>query len=60
MKTVFIINPCAGQGKRIKSLMDNIQAMKASDVEMYITKAPGDATVYVKSFCENFGSRQRN
>lgn len=56
MKTVFVINPCAGQGKKIKSLVEKIKSLHEADCETYITKFPGDATLYVKSFCKNFGA----
>ena len=55
MKTVFIINQYAGQGKKTNSLIEKIRNLKDFDTEMYITKFPGDATRYVKSFCENNG-----
>lgn len=55
MKTVFIVNPQAGQGKKVNSLIEKISSLKEFDTEIYITKFPGDATIYVKSFCENNG-----
>ncbi len=55
MKTVFIINPHAGQGKKLKFLTEKINNIKNPDTQMYITKFPGDATLYVKSFCEDNG-----
>ncbi len=55
MKTVFIINPCAGQGRNVGSLIDKINTLTELDKEIYITKFIGDATGYVKSFCEKFG-----
>ena len=55
MKTVFIINPQAGRGKKVNSLIEKINNLKDFDTEIYITKFPGDATLYVKSFCENNG-----
>lgn len=55
METIFIINPEAGQGNKAESLIDKIQSLKELDTQMYITKSPGDATSYVKSYCENNG-----
>ncbi len=55
MKTVFIINPHAGQSKKANSLIYKISNIKDPDAEIYITKFPGDATEYVKSYCEKSG-----
>lgn len=58
MKTIFVINPEAGQGKNIdiliKSINSTILKLKA-DAQVYITKSIGDAEKYVKQFCEKFG-----
>ena len=55
MKTIFIINPCAGQGNKTDRLIDRINRMSDSDVGIYITKAVGDATRYVREYCETHG-----
>jgi YegS/Rv2252/BmrU family lipid kinase len=55
MKTVFIVNPLAGQGKKVDFLIDKINNLKDDDTEMYITKFPGDATSYVRAYCEDNG-----
>ena len=59
MKTVFIINPMAGQGKSIEKFISSIketaEKLKA-DIEIYITKAVGDATSFVHSYCEKNGA----
>jgi len=55
MKTVFIINPRAGQGKKAKYLTGKIKSLKDLDVEIYITKFPCDATSFVRDFCKNNG-----
>lgn len=59
MKTVFVINPEAGQGKNIDILLDSItgtiKKLKA-DAQIYITKSVGDGEKYVRSFCERFGT----
>lgn len=55
MKTIFIINPCAGQGKKVDTLIRNINNLPELDCEIYITKSVGDATSYVKSYCKTIG-----
>ena len=59
MKTVFIINPKAGQGENVekisKKISEAVNSIKA-DAEIYVTKAVGDASVFVKSFCEKHGA----
>ena len=55
MKTVFIINPRAGQGKKVQALINKINNLTDFESEIYITKSVGDATLYVKSYCEAFG-----
>ena len=49
MKTLFIINPCAGQGKGIDQL---IKKINSTDAEIYITKSVGDAEVFVREYCK--------
>lgn len=55
MKTIFIINPRAGMGKNAKNIIDKINKLSGFDSEIYITKSVGDASLYVKSYCENYG-----
>ena len=58
MKTVFVINPEAGQGNKIESLIETINGTITklkSDAQVYITKSIGDAEKFVKNFCEKFG-----
>lgn len=55
MKTIFIINPCAGQGKKEKEIINKINMLMDFDSEIYITKSVGDATLFVRHYCENFG-----
>lgn len=59
MKTVFIINPKAGTGKRIEKLRNEItetaEKLKV-ETEIYLTKAVGDATEFVKNYLEKFGA----
>lgn len=58
MKTIFIVNPKAGKKNNIEKLMERIRSaaekLKA-DVEVYKTKAIGDATEFVRNFCAKFG-----
>jgi len=58
MKTVFIVNPKAGQGKNIdifiKSIEKTILSLKA-DAEIYVTKCMDDARRYVSEFCRERG-----
>ena len=59
MKTIFIINPKSGQGKKIDAFIaavkDTISNMNA-DAEIYITKSVGDAKTYVRDYCEDNGA----
>lgn len=58
MKTIFIVNPKAGQGKDIQKLIDNINAVSErlnADTEIYITKAVGDGQAFVRQYCEKHG-----
>lgn len=59
MKTVFIINPKAGKPKNIDRIIENIrieaERLKA-DIEIYITKAVGDACRFVKEYCGKMGA----
>ncbi|MBE7035261.1 MAG: hypothetical protein E7402_03940 [Ruminococcaceae bacterium] len=58
MKTVFIVNPKAGRGKKFRKTMNEIHQfckLDAFDAECYITKAPQDASRFVKDYCAMFG-----
>ena len=55
MKHYFIVNPAAGKGKDPKALIEKIEGAcreKLIDFEIYLTKAKGDATRFVKEKCE--------
>ncbi len=59
MKRIFIINPMAGQGGKTEKLREAIQrALKQTRVEgeLYLTKGVGDATAFVKEYCETQGA----
>ena len=59
MKTVFIVNPTAGKGKKLKQLEAHLQELvktNQGDVDRYYTKAVGDATRFVREYCEKNGA----
>ncbi|MBR5528655.1 MAG: hypothetical protein IKV97_06580 [Clostridia bacterium] len=54
MKTIFIINPCAGK----KDLSDSISKTvrdAGKNADIYITRSRGDAADFVKAYCEKNG-----
>lgn len=56
MKYVFVINPCAGQGKGLEQFeKDILEAASKTGVqaEIYYTKAVGDAQVYTRTIAQN-------
>ncbi len=58
MKTIFIVNPKAGQGKKSVALIDSIQSCLAetgADGMIYITKGVDDARDFVASYCKENG-----
>ncbi|MBR3996263.1 MAG: YegS/Rv2252/BmrU family lipid kinase [Clostridia bacterium] len=55
MKTIFIVNPCAGHGNKAQILIDKINRMCGADKEIYLTKAVGDATRYIKEYIKDYG-----
>lgn len=56
MRTIFIINPCAGQGKHIDKLeaaiKENSDKLNIS-AEIYLTKSVGDAETFTRHILEN-------
>ena len=59
MKTVFIVNPKAGQGKDINKVISEVKDTAnalGKQIEIYVTTSVGDATRYVKEYCETFGA----
>ncbi|MBQ7541465.1 MAG: diacylglycerol kinase family lipid kinase [Clostridia bacterium] len=53
MKYVFIVNPRAGAENGTAKLNAAIEALpEKDDCEVYVTKAPGDATVFVGKWCD--------
>lgn len=62
MKHYFIINPAAGSGKKIKSLIERIESAckkRGAEFEIYLTKKAGDATDFVKNKCKNVAEKLR-
>lgn len=55
MKTIFIINRHAGKGNRTEKYINLIRNAGA-DVEIHITRAVGDATAFVREYCEKNGA----
>ena len=55
MKHIFVYKPTAGRSNRavIEQLKEKMAADYADlDYEFYPTKAPGDASIYVRTRCE--------
>ena len=55
MKTVFIINPCAGKKKNIDEFINRIYLIK-KDAEIYETTAVGDATRFISEYIKEKGA----
>ena len=57
MKTIFIINPKAGQGKSSQKLLTAIkEKIHNSDADVYVTKSSGDAMEFAKKYCKEHGA----
>jgi diacylglycerol kinase family enzyme len=55
MKTVFIINPSAGQGKGIDKLKERIRAAAQEtgiEAGIYLTRGPQDGEIFARTFTE--------
>ena len=58
MKTIFIVNPKAGQGNDVDKLIDRIKSAAArlsADVDIYTTKSIGDGQRFVRQYCQEYG-----
>ena len=59
MKTIFVINPKAGNGNSVEKLKNSIKEaiehLKA-DAEIYLTKSVGDAKIFVDNQCKKYGA----
>ena len=54
MKHIFILNPAAGRinsFERIEGELKQVYAAGGLDYQIYETKAPGDATAYIRDYC---------
>ena len=53
MKHIFIVNPAAGKASTAEFLKEELGRVgEGYDWEIYETKAPEDATLFVKKTCE--------
>ena len=53
MKTIFIMNPCAGEKSGLGELKEKLSRCEgAGNCRIYITTAPRNATEYVRTYCE--------
>ena len=53
MKHVFIINPAAGKENAYENIREKLEGLvSAWDYELYETQSPGDATAYIRNYCE--------
>lgn len=58
MKTIFIVNPKAGQAEDMKNIIDSINKSISGlslDTQIYLTKSAGDAKTFAENYCENNG-----
>lgn len=59
MKYIFVLNPLAGEGKAEGLIREGIsKAKQKDDCEIYLTKAMGDATDFVKKWCTEHPEEQ--
>ena len=58
MKHIFIINPFAGSGNGITELKAKLEKV-SFDYSVYETKCAGDATRYIREYCEKCGDTVR-
>lgn len=54
MKHIFVINPCAGKVDATQSITEKLKTLdRRVDYEIYRTQSSGDATQFVKNYCQN-------
>lgn len=52
MKHIFVLNPAAGRVNAFRKLEGELQRFEGElDYAIYETKAPGDATAYIRQYC---------
>lgn len=62
VKNIFVINPCAGQGKGLDQLEKEILEASekvGAETEIYYTKAVGDSEVFARSVAQNLGEGEK-
>ncbi|MBQ9784159.1 MAG: YegS/Rv2252/BmrU family lipid kinase [Clostridia bacterium] len=60
MKHVFIINPAAGKENSFETIRKIVESREDKiDYELYETTGPGDATAYIRAYCEQNAGRVR-
>ena len=60
MKHIFVINPAAGAVDALEEIKKKVNSeAKGYDYEFYETKAPHDATEYIKSYCASHPEKVR-
>ena len=53
MKHIFIVNPAAGKRDATEYVTEKVKLSGIENYEIYRTKAPGDATDYIKNLLNN-------
>ncbi len=54
MKSIFIVNPRAGEGKAQQVIRETVEKLEKKDeCEIYLTKGVNDATSFVREYCES-------
>ena len=60
MKHVFVINPAAGKENSYETIKAALEALETHvDYELYVTQGVGDATTYIKNYCETYAEPVR-
>ena len=54
MRHVFIINPAAGKVDAREKILEGLSRLHNVDYEIYLTEGVGDATAYVKDYCNTY------
>ena len=52
MKHIFVVNPCAGKSDSTRAIQEQLESLgNGVEWEVYVTRAAGDATRYVRERC---------
>lgn len=54
MKHVFVINPAAGKENAYGAIRTALEGLDGVDFELYETTGQGDATAFVRAYCERY------